>query len=255
MRKTSRASIASIASIAAGAALALAALLITLLPTAASADWLVTRAGVRVETKGPWKVKGKLVVFTRPDDTLSSLRLSEVDLEASRRATASPAAQAPPSAPEKPREKKWVLTDASFPRKPEAPSASSASPASGESAEGPAAVAPDGEKAAPGKSPVTVGSWRQAVRTEKDGLDILGVLQNNGDYPAEQVTLTVELVDLNGTLLGTSTALLSAPNIRPGAGVTFRATFPGLFAFAEARFDIRSQRLMEVPPPAGPTTP
>jgi hypothetical protein len=71
------------------------------------------------------------------------------------------------------------------------------------------------------------------------------------------VTLTVELVDLNGTLLGTSNAVLSAPNIRPGGGVTFRATFPGIFAFAEARFDIRNQRLMEAPLPASPgqTTP
>ncbi len=232
---------------------ALAALFVPLLvSTPAGADWLVTREGAKVETQGPWKVKGKLVVFTRPDDTLASLRLAEVDLEASERATAAPAVQPPPpTAPEKPREKKWVLTDASFPRKPEAPSAPSAS------SEPPAAVAPGGEKAEPGKSPVTIGSWRQEARLEKDGLDILGVLQNNGEHLAEQVTLTVELVDLNGTLLGASTALLSAPNIRPGGGVTFRATFPGLFAFAEARFDIRNQRLMEAPPPASPgqTTP
>jgi hypothetical protein len=250
MRKTSRRA-GSAASAIVGAALA--ALLVPLLPAAGNADWLVTREGVRVETKGPWKVKGKLVVFTRPDDTLASLRLAEVDLEASERATAAPAARRPPSAPEKPREKKWVLTDSSFPRKPEAPSASSPS---GEP-QVPAAVSPEGEKAVPGKSPVTVASWRQAASTEKEGIEILGVLQNNGEHLAEQVTLTVELVDLNGTLLGTSTAVLSAPNIRPGGGVTFRATFPGVFAFAEARFDIRNQRLMEAPPPAptGQTTP
>lgn len=231
---------------------ALAALLVPLfISTPVGADWLVTREGAKVETKGPWKVKGKLVVFTRPDDSLASLRLAEVDLEASQRATAAPAVQAPPpsAAPEKPREKKWVLTDASFPRKPEAPAASSSS---GQSAEPPTAVAPDGEKTERGKSPVTVGSWRQAERLEKDGLDIFGVLQNNGEHLAEQVTLTVELVDLNGTLLGTSNAVLSAPNIRPGGGVTFRATFPGILAFAEARFDIRNQRLMEAPLPASP---
>jgi len=53
----------------------------------AAADWLVTREGARVETRGVWQVKGKLVVFHTPAGDLSSLRLSEVDLEASRQAT------------------------------------------------------------------------------------------------------------------------------------------------------------------------
>jgi len=69
----------------------------------ARADWLVTREGGRVETKGPWQVKGKLVVFTRAADSgLASLRASEVDLEASAKATADAKVQAeapPPGAP------------------------------------------------------------------------------------------------------------------------------------------------------------
>ncbi len=70
---------------------------------ASHADWLVTLAGERVETQGSWQVKGRMVVFNQPDGTLSSMRLSEVDLDASREATASaaeaaaqPADQAPP---------------------------------------------------------------------------------------------------------------------------------------------------------------
>ena len=55
---------------------------------AAQADWLVTRAGERIETEGSWQVKGRMVVFTRPGGTLASMRLSEVDLDASREATA-----------------------------------------------------------------------------------------------------------------------------------------------------------------------
>ncbi len=73
------------------------------------ADWLVTRAGERIETEGGWQVKGRMVVFTRPGGTLSSLRLSEVDLDASREATAnaaeaaaSPAAPAPATPPRLP---------------------------------------------------------------------------------------------------------------------------------------------------------
>jgi len=46
-------------------ALRLTALVLALaLPAAARADWLVTTEGGRVETRGPWEVKGKLVVFT-----------------------------------------------------------------------------------------------------------------------------------------------------------------------------------------------
>ncbi len=70
---------------------------------ASDADWLVTRAGERIETQGGWQVKGRLVIFTQPGGMLSSLRLSEVDLDASREATnaaaeaaARPAAQPPP---------------------------------------------------------------------------------------------------------------------------------------------------------------
>ncbi|MCP3964660.1 MAG: hypothetical protein GY719_43085 [bacterium] len=55
--------------------------------TTARADWLVTRAGERVETVGGWELRGRMVVFERPGGTLASLRLSEVDLDASEAAT------------------------------------------------------------------------------------------------------------------------------------------------------------------------
>jgi hypothetical protein len=54
---------------------------------AVSADVLVARDGLRIETKGPWKVKGRVVVFTTSDGSLSSMRVSELDLEASEAAT------------------------------------------------------------------------------------------------------------------------------------------------------------------------
>ncbi len=72
-----------------------------IMPATGHADWLVTRAGERVETQGGWEVKGRMVVFTQPTGTLSSLRLSEVDLDASNEATADAAAAAArPAAPE-----------------------------------------------------------------------------------------------------------------------------------------------------------
>ncbi len=54
------------------------------LASGAAADWLVASDGSRIETTGPFKVEGKLVIFTLPNGTLGSLPLSEVDLEASR---------------------------------------------------------------------------------------------------------------------------------------------------------------------------
>ena len=62
--------------------------LLLLLPAMASADWLVLQTGERIETKGAWTVKGKQVVYTTPEKLLRSLRLSEVNLEASTQASA-----------------------------------------------------------------------------------------------------------------------------------------------------------------------
>ncbi len=62
------------------------AALLTLAPIA-WADVLVTLEGEAIETTGPWKVKGRQVVFTSLTGVLSSMRLSEVDLEASNEAT------------------------------------------------------------------------------------------------------------------------------------------------------------------------
>ncbi len=85
---------------------------------AAHADWLVTRAGERIETQGSWTVKGRMVVFTQPGGTLSSMRLSEVDIDASREATnraaeaaARPAEPAPAPAPAPRKATRVITTD------------------------------------------------------------------------------------------------------------------------------------------------
>src|SRR5262249_20199399 len=52
------------------------------------ADWLVLRSGDQVETRGEWKVEGPKVVFTSTRGVLSSVRASEVDVDASRALTA-----------------------------------------------------------------------------------------------------------------------------------------------------------------------
>ncbi len=71
-----------------------------LAPTA-TADLLVTRDGESIETRGPWKVKGRQVIFTDIRGVLSSLRFDDVDLEASEEATRK-AKEPPPPKPETP---------------------------------------------------------------------------------------------------------------------------------------------------------
>lgn len=52
------------------------------------ADWLVLRSGQRIETRGAWEVRGRQVVFTSRTGVLQALPLADVDIDASRNATA-----------------------------------------------------------------------------------------------------------------------------------------------------------------------
>lgn len=87
-----------------GLSIVVGCLLVLSFPGATAADWLVTREGQSIETQGPWKTKGRMVVFTNTAGLLLSMRLSEVDLEASETLTRHRRQQAEaatePSAPE-----------------------------------------------------------------------------------------------------------------------------------------------------------
>jgi hypothetical protein len=208
----------------------------------AAADWLVTREGSRVETRGPWQVKGKLVVFTLTDGKLSSLRLSEVDLDASRRVTAAAAAaaQAPPSAaqPEqKPREAKVVLTDESFKRAAPPPAAPGDEPVK------------DGETE---PSKLTVASW-QREQGPDNHVVITGTVRNDAPNDAMSVAVTALLYDENGKLLISGDAVLSSTILPAGQTGSFRADFPDVFTFAAVKFEARGLHILSKPaePPKG----
>ncbi len=198
----------------------------------AAADWLVVRDGGRVETKGAWQIKGKLVVFTRTDGSLSSLKLAEVDLEASRKATEAAEAEtaAPPPAPPPPKKKLAVLTDKDFARKEPPAAEPAAERGSEESKE---------EKDAGPTPTVSVASWRQVERPTSDGLEIHGTLQNNTDRIAAGVAVEVQLFNETGERVGTAPGIPNTPSIQPRGTVEFRATFPGVFTFATAKFEVK----------------
>jgi len=224
---------------------ALAAILLMAAPL--GADWLVTRDGGRVETKGAWKVQGKLVVFTRPAGQLASLRVSDVNWAASELATAAAAAKPPEvkkEPPKPPKESKWVLTDADFQR-------TAPSPAAPAPAEAPAAEETD--TAGRPRVPVVVDGWE---RTDgKDGVEISGTLRNTGNELAAEAGVTVRLYDETGKLVATGEGRTGTPALGPGTTAAFRVAFPGVFTFADAKFEVRGYGLRikaaepEKPPP------
>lgn len=214
---------------------------------AVRADWLVTRDGGRVETQGPWKVDGKRVVFTQKDGTLSSLRLTEVDLDASRQTTtamaeeataakATAAAEAPPA-----KKSTRVFTDKDFARPP-APPKDDAKDGDAKPGADPAAAA------AAAAGPVRVGDWKQSRNQETHALEITGSVVNSGPDLAVAVSVTVRLFNPRGEQFATQSATLNTRSLHPGQNTAFTAVFADVIDFASAKIDVTSTPLMQKPP-------
>lgn len=227
------------------AALTLAAglLLAAGLPaTPATADWLVTRQGDRIETRGPWQEKGKLVVFHTADGRLSSLRLADVDLAASRAATSGAVdaerarTEAKPAPAPAPLREAHSITDADVAHVREetpapAPEADSAK-------DQPAARPADLE----------VGSWERS-RADDGHVVITGTLRNTSSMVVAGVRLIVHLVDETGAEIAAVPAQLPSSALRAGQQVDFRADFPNVFGFADAQLEPQGVRLRSSEPP------
>jgi hypothetical protein len=189
----------------------------------ARADWLVTREGGRVETKGPWQIKGKLLVFTRADDgALASLRTAEVDLDASAKATADAKVQAAAPAPvAAPQKKIASLTDKDF-RKPVPVDAN------GKPVEGPPAKT----------GPLVVSDWKKLDRPSGDGIAVEGTVHNSTGDMMVNASIEVQLYNEAGDRVGTAPGLLTSTSVQPDGSVQFHANFPGVFTFATAKFAV-----------------
>jgi len=203
-------------------ALALAAVL---LASPLAGDWLVLDDGTRLETRGPWEERGKLVVFTTTGGTLSSLRLDDVDLDASRRATTAaanpPAAVAPP--PPAPKAPAFVLTDADVAHAPQA----------GEgNGEGEAAAT---TAAAPAER-LVVTEYQEVPMADEQGTRLTGTLRNVSDDAATRVRLTALVYDADGELLASANAMLSAQALMPNQQARFQVDFTGVYAIAAVTF-------------------
>lgn len=225
--------------------------------TPARADWLVTKEGGRLEIKGPYRTKGKILVFTLPNGTLSSIRLDEVDLEASRIATEEAVAAAQREAAaaaveeaEKPRKKSIIsLTDKDF-KKTAPPSAGADSDGKGD----------DKKEATPapstGSTQVQVVNWERVPqeKVKTDGLEVTGTVRNTSNEKVTDVQVMANLYDEVGTLVGKVSAQLADPALDPGESSGFTVSAPGLFSFSAVRFDIQA-RGFKAKPAAAPATP
>ena len=203
--------------------------------SAASADWLVTRDGAAVETRGAWEVRGEMVVFTSPSGVFSSLPLSEVNLSASEAHTQEMVnAAAGTSETEEPvrRQAVMVLTDADVRHVDvETPT--------GESAEELAEAVP----ATPSEtgSSLAVTAWEEDYNVDENTVEITGSLRNSGRNPATSINLSVVLYSDSGTLLGKKEARLAKAALSPGESTSFVASFTAGMTFSDAQFDIQSR--------------
>lgn len=200
---------------------AIAALLAGLaLAAPAAADWLVTQDGARIETDGPWEIKGAVVLFTLPNGTLSSMRLSEVDLDKSAEATYDAENPPPPDeAGEEPPKKEPVLslTNKDIRRAREVPAAPAAE-GQGQSQgqdQGPAVAI---------NEPYGLLDWR--VSPQGDGVEIRGRLVNKGEAGVLGVVMVVALYTPAGVRYADTSAVLERASLEPGASTAFQASFP-----------------------------
>ncbi|MCH9648553.1 MAG: FxLYD domain-containing protein [Deltaproteobacteria bacterium] len=212
------------------------------LGSSAAADWLVMQDGSRLETQGTWETRGRLLVFTNAAGKLASVRVSEVNLDASDQATreAQEAAEAARSEaePEAPKKKSpvLVLTDADVAHVEE---------------EEAATVVEEGEDAsAAAASPLTVVNWEQEEVADGQGVIVRGTLRNDGTSVATRIEVIVQVLNSEGEIVGTQTAQLTSSNLGATEILNFRTQFPDLNGFDTARFDITSRGFEAAPRPS-----
>lgn len=204
---------------------------------AAHADWLVTRDGARIETKGSWRVDGRRVLFTMPNGTLSTMRTDEIDLDQSALATTK--AKEPPVAPtetvQERKEPVFRLTEKDI------PPVGALYDEAGDDASGADAAAKDGKSSGAEVSALEVISWEKTDDASGEGLEVFGTLKNGSPNIITTPTLLVAIYDGDGGLLATSGGEVNAPQIEPGKTANFRVAFPGVPDFATVKFEAQGR--------------
>lgn len=219
----------------------LAGVLLLATAAAANADWLVTTSGAKVETRGPWKVKGRSVVFNDAKGALSSLRLADVDLAASAIATSealitATAAAKPAAVVQRP--VTHVITDDDVARfEPEGGTVTPTDPAATE-----AAAAPP---AGPQSNKVSVSAWEREERG--DDLVITGTITNPGPDTAVAIRMTTNLYDESSQQIASKAAEVATNTLAAGQSTTFSVIVEGVTDFSAAHFDCQATYFRAAP--------
>jgi hypothetical protein len=232
---------------------------ILLLASPIEADWLVTEDGARVETRGEWTVKGKTVVFTLPSGLLTSIRASEVDLDASAVLTERAKNPPPPAPAPAPKARAvMVLTDADIKAaSPESlsplPEGATGSPVDGVGGDTDSAAADSAEEGGEGSGKdsgeeaakpagLEIESWRVSESDQVGGVEIFGSLRNRGSNLAAELSLVTKIWDEDGSLLAEEGAFLRNSSLLPGRATSFRVLLPGLASLpTDPVFEVKSR--------------
>lgn len=152
----------------------------------AASEVLVMNDGSQLEIDGPWTVKGRQVQFHLPNGTLSSVRLSEVDLAASEAATEevkrqAELAEAPPEEKKKKErpEPVLVLTNDDIPE-----------------------ASSDGTSASPAQQGrVNITDWSYNPLGGDPAYEVVGTVTNEGTAAINglRVLVTLDATDEGGT--------------------------------------------------------
>ena len=215
----------------------LAAAALALGAGAARADWIVTTDGARLETKGPWKVDGRRIVFTQPNGQLSALRADEVDLDQSALATQQAAEEVRRAAEPKAEPKREPVLRLTEKEIPPTEGDGSGAAAAGEGEAG-AAAAP---AAAAASSGLEVASWEKAQNAAGDGVDVFGTVRNGGRANITSPSILAMIYGPDGGLIATSEGTVNAGAIGPGGSANFRVSFPGVPDFTAVKFDVQGR--------------
>ncbi len=216
----------------------------------ALADVVVLKGGSVVELKQPWVRRGNTAYLTRPDGTLLSLPVSEIDREATAAANQSRPAPARKEAPaaSTPAEAARAAADPSNPKARVRITDADVSHPLDLDAE------TSGEKKEPVSASASSGSARVEIADysqEKNGpaLLIRGSIRNPGQGSAENVRMTVTAIDEKGQSIDGTTASLSKGVVESGQSVEFTASLTiGEKTVASLQF--APQWTQPKPPPA-----
>jgi hypothetical protein len=192
----------------------------------AASHWVVTTDGERIETRGPWRIDGRRVLFVAANGSLVSIRVDQVDLEASREASAPERAGEDADTPKKPLppradppKARLVLTEEDLPPMTN-PAPATAEPA----AEG------AGAAAAGAAAGLTVLEWRNAA-ADGEPLQIFGTVRNDGPRPNDSVSVVVTVFDEAGNQLASQAAVLQTTSLQANQSTGFRVAFPDVTEF------------------------